>query len=464
MISQWIELLSTEQAAQALSALCTLAKSAQGRKQITEQLNRDVLIALSKSDEAKVRKNAYRLMGALEDKHYTVALREALIKEQTLFCIPSLILALGSLKDEHSLNSYQLPQTDCDKHQAEIALALQKAKNLLDTTTFENITTLDKPRKILCFAPQGFVGCLFEELKQMGFDGVIEGGAVAVRSDRIKKLMEARCLFEALIPIKSGVRTNPREIAIAVGEPIGMQYRIELRGYTRDRAKLISGITALLGGRNNPSNYDCELRIECRMDDCDLFWKLYNVEDNRFPYRKQTIAASMQPSTAAAIVRYAKRFERTESPVVLDPFCGSGTLLFERERLSECALLLGVDKSGNAIDAARQNARAGHSKASFVCKDALRFEAREGADLILSNLPFGNRVGTHKENMLLYRAFVKRIPELLRPEGIAVLYTMEYRLLEDCLKREPRLKLLEQRRTEAGGLLPWVFVLGANND
>ncbi|MDD3400016.1 MAG: methyltransferase domain-containing protein [Eubacteriales bacterium] len=459
MTTELVQLLNTDEAAQALSALCAEAKSAKGRAEIVSAVSFDTLCALAKSTDAKTRKNAYRLIGALERPEYVQTLRDAIKSEQTMFCIPSLLLALGSLKDAETLNSYSLPQTDVEKHQVEIALALSKALNLVDSTELKSIITLDEPRKILCYAPKGFETCLLDELAELGFDAKTEGEAVAVKTERIARIMKARCLYEALIPIKNDVNTTPREIAIAVGECIGEQYRIELRGYTRDRAKLISGIAALIGGRNNPSNYDCELRIECHMDKCDLFWKLWNVPDNRFSYRKQAISASMQPSTAAAIVRYVKKFERVERPVVLDPFCGSGTLLFEREKLSECALLLGVDKSGAAIEAARTNAKAGKSKASFVCKDALRFEAREGADLIISNLPFGNRVGTHKDNMILYRSFCHRILQLLKPNGVAALYTMEYRLLEESIKREPKLRLLDSRRTEAGGLLPWLFIL-----
>ena len=43
--------------------------------------------------------------------------------------------------------------------------------------------------------------------------------------------------------------------------------------------------------------------------------------------------------------------------------------------------------------------------------------------------------------------------------GIAALYTMEYDLLDRCLKREGRLRLLNRRRTEAGGLRPWLFIV-----
>ena len=54
---------------------------------------------------------------------------------------------------------------------------------------------------------------------------------------------------------------------------------------------------------------------------------------------------------------------------------------------------------------------------------------------------------------------VIRMPELLAPGGVAVLYTMEYKLLKSCLSRARGLTLREQKRTEAGGLLPWIFVV-----
>ena len=45
------------------------------------------------------------------------------------------------------------------------------------------------------------------------------------------------------------------------------------------------------------------------------------------------------------------------------------------------------------------------------------------------------------------------------PGGTAVLYTMEYKLLRSCLDRSKGLVLRERKRTEAGGLLPWIFVV-----
>ena len=50
-----------------------------------------------------------------------------------------------------------------------------------------------------------------------------------------------------------------------------------------------------------------------------------------------------------------------------------------------------------------------------------------------------------------------RLPALLAPGALAVLYTMEGRLLERCLGAQPGLEIRDVVRTEAGGLCPRAF-------
>ena len=80
-------------------------------------------------------------------------------------------------------------------------------------------------------------------------------------------------------------------------------------------------------------------------------------------------------------------------------------------------------------------------------------------DEIWANLPFGNRVGNHAYNVRLYQGLVQRLPAWLAPGGIAVLYTMEGKLLRQCLAAAPPLTLLEEHRVEAGGLEPKVLIV-----
>lgn len=462
MIPDLIERLRTDSAAEALSALCAEAKTKAGRETIEAALkDRETLHALVHSDNPKVRKNVYRLLGALENPADAKVLTAALETETTLFAVPSLLLALGSLGAEDALCAYTVPVSDgpeTDKHVAAIAAALGKALARQRKAERVEISRLPAAREILCMAPKGFASELASELSALGFAGGVEGDAVRIVTADLARVYRASCMTEALLPIAKDVPLEPQAIAEAAGKCIGTRYRIELRGYLKDRTKFIERLKGRLDGINSPSDYDCELRIECRNTSADLFWKLWNVPDARYPWRRGTIPASIHPATAAALARYASKLVNGRVSV-LDPFCGSGSLLFSAERAMPCRSLLGVDQSGKAVEIARTNAKAGGSKARFVCRDILRFTAHEGADLVLSNMPFGNRVGSHRGNEALYAAFVRKLPHLLSDGGAAVLYTAEGKLLEKLVRADARLTLTESFRTEAGGLAPWVFVI-----
>lgn len=461
--SELLSQLNGETAVEALSALCVLARSKQGRAEIEANLSdRSILRALAKSPRPKVRKNLYRLLGALENERDTAILAHALETETTLFAVPSLLLALGKLGARDALERYTVPVSESeamDKHIAEIEIAYEKAMQRFETVPVCSLETLDAPREVLCVAPHGFAKELSDELTSLGFTGEIKGDAVRVFTAEIGQVYRATCMSEALLPIAFDVPMEPGAIAAAAKTCIGSHYRIEIRGFLKDRSGFIEKLKKLLDGRNNPSAYDCELRIDSRNDRCDLYWKLWNVRDGRYGWRTGALPASIQPALGYALARYGLSLIRAKRPAVFDPFCGSGTLLFAAEEQADCRSLLGVDRSGTAVELARTNARAGNSKARFVCRDILRFEARTGADLVLSNLPFGSRVGSHHENETLYARFLKRLPHYLCDGGVALLYTADAALLERLIERDAHLRLREKRRTAAGGLSPWVFAV-----
>lgn len=460
------QILDNPSSAEALSALVALARKKAERGEIERAfLERAPLYVSLRSPEPKARKNAARLLGALESPRDSAALAGALFAETTLFVVPSLLLALGACGGADAVRALEAyaPPAPVDetqqKHCGEIALAYQKATNALRPRAFTPPDKLDKKRVVLLVPPAGFSDVLADELIALGYRPRLAEGGALVETDDPAALYRARCFFELLYPLAQNVAAEPEAIAEAAGGELTMPYRIELRGYAGDRAAFIRQLARLLGGDNDASNYALELRIVMRADRADVFVRPCNLPDERFAYRVRALPASMHPATAAALIRHAAPHLTRGNPAVLDPFCGSGTLLFERERFSPCRALLGVDIAEAAVRAARGNAAAASSRAALVHKDILKFVAREPFDEVFANLPFGNRVGTHRENERLYRAFVPLLPRLLAPGGVAVLYTMEYRLLSACLDREPALTLADRRRTEAGGLLPWVFVL-----
>ena len=139
---------------------------------------------------------------------------------------------------------------------------------------------------------------------------------------------------------------------------------------------------------------------------------------------------------------------------VYDPCCGGGTLLVEAARAMDCAALLGTDVSPAAVAIARQSLRAAGLRGAVLRRDCLRFDPGAPLDLVAANLPFGNRVGSHAANAPLYRGLAARLGALLRPGGLALLYTAEGRLLANILRGAPGLAVEAVYATEAGGPRP----------
>ena len=489
-MKELIAQLDTEAAASALSELTAAAKKQAARAELDALLGdrAGVKQLLLTAPEPKARKNAARLLGALGHAEDAAALADALSREQTRFVTPSILLALGSVGGEaakEALAAYAVPQAQDEteeKHCREIAEAYRKALCAFEADKPLPVYAPAGECDVLLVAPEGFSDALCAELTELGYTprGIAQGAIV--RTNELQKLYRARCFSEALIPLGGRLPVTPEAVAKAGKPVLTLPWRVELRGYAGDRAAFIRAVNALLGGGDNPSHYALELRVHCRKKDCDVFLRVANQPDGRFSYRKRAIPASIAPATAACLARLAvsawrgepegleaapgaaEKAERARpaanaKPHVLDPFCGSGTLLIELARRTPCASLTGVDIAPSALSAARINAASAHTPILLLQKDALRFEVRAPYDIVMANLPFGNRVGTHEDNEPLYRAFVRRLPELLADSGVAVLYTMERRLLAQCVQNTPGLTLVTSLRTEAGGLLPWAFVL-----
>jgi len=468
----------------ALSFLCRAAKKKAERELIEASLGDHVLLhKLLSYPDPKVRKHTARLMGALSRSEDAAVLIDALKNEQTRFVRPSMILSLGAIGTKEArdalfaLSEPIAANEDEEKHVREEREALRMAKARLTIAPEHTFTGLKKEYTIELRAPMGLTSQLVQELEAAGLKPFMIGrDRLRVKTADLALVYQARGFMEALIVLTDEftLPNNPDSIAQRLYEPIvsflhethageaPYPYRIEYRGEQLQRNAFARAIAQKWDASeliNLPSAYDIEVRIEPNGMAANVYLKLYLYEDKRFPYRKRTVAASMHPATAAALLRFLQPYCKAENPRVLDPFCGSGTLLFERECLSPCHKLHGVDISKEAIGIARENALAANSKAQFVHNDCLRFTARNPYDEVISNLPFGNRVGNHKNNEVLYRSLIQALPGWLKEGGIAMLYTMEYTLLKNCVKEQSALKPIAQLRTESGGLLPWVMVL-----
>ena len=201
---------------------------------------------------------------------------------------------------------------------------------------------------------------------------------------------------------------------------------------------------------NSTSDYEVELRLVANRE--GKFFpcvKLYTCEDKRFSYRRNSIAASIHPSTAALIMELAEPYLK-ERAQVMDPFCGVGTMLIERAQKGAVHDVYGTDIFGEAIEKARENTLLAGKDFHYIHRDFLDFSHAYRFDEMISNLPVRGKK-TKEQMEGLFDGFFQKAEELLTEDAILVLYTNEGVLLKQALRKHGKFKLLEQMKMQTKG-------------
>lgn len=150
--------------------------------------------------------------------------------------------------------------------------------------------------------------------------------------------------------------------------------------------------------------------------------------------------------------------------VFVDPTCGSGTLLLDRAAFGDYRVLQGGDQDEEAVQTAADNLSSFKNVALQVWNAASLPLLDNSASVIVSNLPFGRRVGDHEANVALYPKIMKEVDRVLESDGRAVLLTQEVKLLHHALVSYKNEFLMElDQPVEMGGLTPHIIVLKRTN-
>jgi tRNA G10 N-methylase Trm11 len=166
---------------------------------------------------------------------------------------------------------------------------------------------------------------------------------------------------------------------------------------------------------------------------------------------------STKPVVAEVLVRLAKL---QADDRVLDPFCGTGTLLAAAGATGDPLTLLGSDIDPRAIAMARSNLAGVNVSAQLTVISAEQLEQPDGSiDRVIANLPFGKLVGSHSGNTRLYPAVLREIARVLRPTGRVALLTDDKRLFEAAVAGTKSLKIVRRRMLTYGGVTPTAYVL-----
>ena len=177
-----------------------------------------------------------------------------------------------------------------------------------------------------------------------------------------------------------------------------------------------------------------------RLDDpADLeFWVFWadvavlalRLSDRTLKYRGRRPPerpGALRPTIAAAMVELA---DVQDGHAVLDPMCGTGTLLLECSRRFPGAKLFGSDRSAEAV--ATATGRLGASATIQRCElDELDYPPGT-FDRVVTNLPWGDQTPIQGP---VYTKGVSKLLDCVADDGLVVLLTSRRDLLEPTLRR-----------------------------
>ncbi len=179
---------------------------------------------------------------------------------------------------------------------------------------------------------------------------------------------------------------------------------------------------------------------------------------HRRRYRVYDHPAALKASLAYSMLLLAGA---RDGDTILDPMCGGGTVAIEAALLFESSRIYCVELNRRHAAGARLNAESARvsSRVEVYWGDARSLEdllGKDSVDRIVSNPPYGIRLGDPVDVRQLYKEFMPSAAAVLRRGGTAAIITAETEALLEAA-RQSRLGLKTSRRVRHGDL--WVDIV-----
>ena len=180
----------------------------------------------------------------------------------------------------------------------------------------------------------------------------------------------------------------------------------------------------------------------------DLSW-------HRRGYRVYDHPAALKPTLAYAMIMLSGV---VDGDTLVDPMCGGGTIPIEAAHLLEDSRLYCIDRSRRHIEGARLNAYAARvaGRIRFTVGDATRLSSYiESVDVLVSNPPYGIRMGSPWKVRKVYRHFIAEASKVV--VKAMVLITPEHRYTKHLLEAAGW-RIVHERIVSHGNLHPHIIV------
>jgi len=447
----------------------------------------DYFIGLLEHEDAKVRKNAVKLLGRVGDSTLLDILFQHYQAEETQFLKSDYLTALAGFEYEVYLPELKerweiLEARERTKHSAEEIKQLQKLIWKAEPPKHHKFCGETMENRVLLIVPRGHEDTVLKQAESIPqTKGRVMTGGCLVTTKKLENVRDIRTyqallfdFYPALIPasdgkiigkqiLEKGLISYIRERHV---EKHPFLFRVDVRG-TKDIAaknQLAKALSAYLEENsdgmliNEPSFYEVEIRvILAGTKGSRVFLKLTSMPDKRFSYRKYATSTSMQPSKAALMMYYMKPYFRPEANI-LDGFCGTATLLIERALAAPYKSIYGLDISEQAIQAAWENSRRAGLDIHLIHRNLNDFKHEYKFDEILTDMPRPTNFRGKDSTEYCYELLFTRGRELLAPQGVMAVYSEDGKLMERKLAEHPWLKRI-QRIPMAKDGTSWLYIL-----
>ena len=461
-----------------LSLLRSEVKNEDVRKKVLARIGEgEILMDFLGSEEPKVRKNAALLLGDLQLQQAAGSLLRAYQVEDKLFVKSSYLVALGKLDYSEYLDVFKarrdelaamdIPENE-KKHIGEELRELEKLITDVEGITRHRFTGLAESRNILLATNRELRNVTMAEVSELSAEvrrsASMHPLGVLVHTKDLIPFTKLRTYRELLFPIEGKFAAKPEEAAAAIWnsdmiknlreshrEDTPFYFRLELKSRMElDKksafAKRFGVELERLSARsliNSTRDYELEIRlVETKDGGFVAFYKLFTVPMKRFSYRKHAIAASIHPATAAMLVQLAQPYLK-ENAQILDPFCGVGTMLIERDIRVPAREKYGIDIFGDAIRMARENAAAAGEKINFINRDYFDFKHDYKFDEIITNMPVRGKK-SREEMDEFYGAFFRKSKEILASDAVILMYSNEEGFVKKQLRLQSEYRLVQE--------------------
>jgi tRNA (guanine6-N2)-methyltransferase len=275
-------------------------------------------------------------------------------------------------------------------------------------------------------------------------------------------LLKLRCAEDLLgvVAYRRGIGTKLEQVSAALRDSYHLEWAVQARARlvpgSRAGRRLKFRVVARMAGEHEFRRVDFKRAVESglaergdhawhldeeqaevelwAMLNGDEFMAAIRVSDDRLRHRGYKIAdrpGSLRPAVAAALAWLS---DPRDDDVVLDPVCGVATILIERAELGRYRMLLGGDHDPEAIAAARTNIGPRYKPIELREWDAATLPLEDrSVNKIVTNLPWGLRFGSHRDNRRLYRRMMGEFRRVIVPGGRIVMLTGERALMRELV-------------------------------